>query len=63
MIVNGEADIGIFPKSEMVNVDGVTLLGSLPGGLQLNIVYGAGVVAASPEKAAAADFIQFLIAP
>jgi molybdate transport system substrate-binding protein len=63
MIANGEADIGIFPKSEMVNVDGVTLLGSLPGDLQLNIVYGAGIVAASPEKAAAADFIQFLIAP
>jgi molybdate transport system substrate-binding protein len=63
MIANGEADIGIFPKSEMVNVDGVTLVGSLPGDLQLNIMYGAGVTAASPEKAAAAGFIQFLIEP
>src|SRR5476649_984619 len=63
MIANGEADIGIFPKSEMVNVDGITLLGSLPGGLQLNIVYGAGVVAASAVTGPAAAFIQFLIEP
>jgi molybdate transport system substrate-binding protein len=63
MIANGEADIGIFPKSELVNVDGVTLLGSLPGVLQLNIVYGAGVVAASPVAGPAADFIRFLIEP
>ena len=63
MIANGEADIGIFPKSEMVNVDGITLVGSLPGDLQLNIMYGAGVAAASPVAAAAMGFIQFLIEP
>jgi molybdate transport system substrate-binding protein len=63
MIASGEADIGIFPKSEMVNADGVTLLGSLPGSLQLNIVYGAGIVAVSPFAGPAADFIQFLIEP
>jgi molybdate transport system substrate-binding protein len=63
MIANGEADLGIFPKSEMVNVDGVTLLGSLPGDLQLHIVYGAGVTAGSPVTGEAAAFIQFLIEP
>jgi molybdate transport system substrate-binding protein len=63
MIANGEADIGIFPKSELVDVEGVTLVGSLPGELQLNIVYGAGVVAAGPAREAAAAFIQFLIEP
>jgi molybdate transport system substrate-binding protein len=63
MIASGEADIGIFPKSELVNVDGVTLVGSLPGVLQLNIVYGAGVVAASAVPGQAAAFIQFLIEP
>jgi molybdate transport system substrate-binding protein len=63
MIANGEADIGFFPKSELVNVEGVILVGSLPGDLQLNIVYGAGVVATSPAREAAAAFIQFLIEP
>jgi molybdate transport system substrate-binding protein len=63
MIANGEADLGIFPKSEMVNADGVTLLGGLPGDFQLNIVYGAGITARSPVTGEAAAFIQFLIEP
>jgi len=63
MVASGEADIGIFPKSELVNVEGVTLLGPLPGVLQLNIVYGAAVVAASLAAGPAAAFIQFLIEP
>jgi molybdate transport system substrate-binding protein len=62
-IANGEAVIGIFPKSELVNVDGVTLAGPLPPALQLNIVYGAGVTSASKAPEQAAAFIQFLIEP
>jgi molybdate transport system substrate-binding protein len=61
MIASGEADIGIFPKSEIVSAHGVALAGALPPTLQLNIVYGAGVTKASPSAAAAADFIRFLI--
>jgi molybdate transport system substrate-binding protein len=62
-IASGEAEIGIFPKSEIVAFEGVTLVGALPPALQLNIVYGAGVTAASPNPELAAAFIQFLIAP
>ena len=39
------------------------LVGSLPGVLQLNIVYGAGVTSASHAAGQAAEFIQFLIEP
>lgn len=63
MIASGEATLGIFPKSEIVNAKGVALAGPLPAGLQLNIVYGAGVVAASPVAGPAAEFIRFLIEP
>ena len=62
-IASGEAEYGIFPKSEIVVFDGVTLIGALPEPLQLNIVYGAGVTAASPLAGPAAAFIEFLIAP
>ncbi|MSO66860.1 MAG: ABC transporter substrate-binding protein [Pseudolabrys sp.] len=62
-IASGEAEYGIFPKSEIVAFDGVTLVDSLPGALQLNIVYGAGITAASSVTEAAAAFIQFLIEP
>lgn len=62
-IASGEAEYGIFPKSEIVAFDGVTLIGALPEALQLNIVYGAGLTAASPVAGPAAAFIQFLIEP
>jgi len=46
-IASGEAEVGIFPKSEIVRFRRITLVGSLPPSLQLNIVYGAGITAAS----------------
>ena len=61
MIASGEAEIGIFPKSEIVNAAGVVLAGAPPGALQLTVVYGAGVTSASAVAGPAADFIKFLI--
>jgi molybdate transport system substrate-binding protein len=63
MIASGEAEIGIFPKSEIVSAAGVALAGMLPPALQLNIVYGAGVTRASAVAAAATEFVRFLIEP
>ncbi len=62
-IASGEATYGIFPQSEIVAFDGVTLVGALPPALQLKIRYGAAVTAASPVPGEAAAFIQFLISP
>ncbi len=63
MIAGGEAEIGIFPKSEIVNAAGVALAGPLPAALQLTIVYGAGVTSASAVARPATEFIRFLIEP
>jgi molybdate transport system substrate-binding protein len=60
MIASGEAEIGIFPKSEIVNAAGVAFAGTPPAALQLNIVYGAGVTSASPVPGSAEEFIRFL---
>jgi molybdate transport system substrate-binding protein len=62
-IGSGEAEIGIFPKSEIVSGKGIALAGPLPAALQLIITYGAGVVAASPVTQQAADLIKFWITP
>ena len=62
-IGSGEADIGIFPKSEIVSGANVTLVGPLPDALQLVITYGAGVVAASAVAGPAAELIRFLVTP
>ena len=60
-IASGEATLGIFPKSEIIAFEGVTLAGPFPPALQMSSVYGAAVTAASPAPAQAAAFIQFLI--
>ena len=63
MLASGEATLGIFPKSEIVSVPGITLAGPLPPALQLTITYGAGVTAVSPARGPAAEFIKFLTEP
>lgn len=63
LVAKGEAEIGMYPASEVAHVDGVTVVGPLPTELQLNILYGAGVTTdnASPEPALA--FVKFLADP
>jgi molybdate transport system substrate-binding protein len=63
MIASGEAEMGIFPNSEIINVTGVASAGALPAALQMTNVYGAGVTAASPVAGPAAAFISFLVEP
>lgn len=63
MVANGRAAIGIYPGSEVVHVDGVTLLGPLPESLQLTLVYGGAIAATSKVPGASAELIRFLGAP
>jgi molybdate transport system substrate-binding protein len=63
LVRTGAADLGIYPTSEVVNIDGLTVVGPLPGELQLPIVYGAGVTADNGNAEAAKAFIAFLTAP
>jgi molybdate transport system substrate-binding protein len=63
LVTKGEAEIGMYPTSEVSHVKGITLVGPLPGTLQLVTVYAAAVTTdnASPESALA--FIKFLSDP
>lgn len=62
LVAAGEADIGIYPASEVAGINGLTVIGSLPPGLDLEIIYGAGVSADSAAPAAAAAFVRFMAA-
>ena len=61
-IISGDAEFGIYPKSEIVNVSGVEVVGLLPPGATFDNLYGAAVVVGSREPAAAA-FVEFLTSP
>lgn len=60
LIANGEAEIGIYPASEVAMVKGLSVVGPLPAGIDLNIVYGG---AATPGSANGPAFVTFMAAP
>ena len=63
MVGKGEAEIGLFPLSEVITIQGVAVAGSLPAELQMLIVYGAAVLADNKSPEAAQAFIKFLADP
>jgi molybdate transport system substrate-binding protein len=63
LVAAGEADIGIYPASEVAGVKGLTIVGSLPAGIDLEIVYAAAATADSAVPKAAAAFVHFMAAP
>jgi molybdate transport system substrate-binding protein len=62
-LAKGEAEIGLYPLSEIIHEKGVTVVGLIPQEIQLNTVYATGVLAgnAAPEPAVA--FVKFLADP
>lgn len=63
LVASGEADIGFYPKSEVVNTQGLAVAGPLPADIQLTTIYGAAVTAISPAPDAGAAFIAFMNDP
>ena len=61
LVADGTADIGIYPASEVAGVKGLTIVGPLPPGIELTIVYGGAATAGSGDAAAA--FVKFMAAP
>ena len=64
VVERGEAEIGIQPISELMEVPGIDVVGALPADLQsADLVYMAGSPATSEQPLAAKALIDFLAAP
>src|SRR5262249_41535348 len=63
LVAAGEAEIGLQQMPEILSVDGVDLVGPLPGALQTVTVYSAGVLAASEHPDAAGALADSVRAP
>jgi molybdate transport system substrate-binding protein len=62
LVVAGQAEIGIYPTSEVAGVKGLTVVGPLPTGINLEIVYGAAATTDSAAPNAASAFVKFMAA-
>ena len=63
LIVSGEAELGIHQISEIVPVKGAALVGPLPQEIQNTTIYAAGMSAATKDKDAAKELIEYLSGP
>jgi len=63
LVAAGQADIGIYPASEVATVKGLTIVGSLPPGIDFTIVYGGAATTDSVAGDAATAFVKFMAAP
>lgn len=59
LVARGEVDIGFQQLSELISLDGINVLGLLPGDTAFITTFSAGVPAHTTQAAAVADLIAF----
>jgi molybdate transport system substrate-binding protein len=63
LVAEGQAEIGIYPASEVANVKGVAVVGPLPVGIDFDTLYGGAATTDSAASEAAVAFVRFMAAP
>lgn len=63
LLASGEVDLAVQQKPELLQVQGIEILGLLPGDLHMVTVFVAGVEASSAEPTTGQALIDFLRSP
>src|SRR5437773_4452504 len=63
VVARGEAEIGFQQVSELMNVPGVTLVGTIPAELQPEVSFAGALTSKSKQPEAARTLIRFLASP
>jgi molybdate transport system substrate-binding protein len=59
LVARGEVELGFQQLSELISLDGITVLGLLPGDTAFITTFSAGVPASTPQAASVARLIDF----
>lgn len=60
LLARGEADLGFQQLSELIHLDGITLLGPLPAGIQATTTFSGAVCATSSHAQETRDLLSYL---
>jgi molybdate transport system substrate-binding protein len=63
MVARGEAEIGVLQMQQFIPVEGIVIVGPLPGDLQNSIAFTGVIMTGSKEPEAARSLIEFLRTP
>jgi molybdate transport system substrate-binding protein len=63
LVAKGEADVGMYPLSEIQSIKGIEVAGLLPPALQFFVIYGSAVPADSNTPEAAIAFVNYIADP
>jgi molybdate transport system substrate-binding protein len=63
LVARGDVELGFQQLSELLHVDGITLLGPLPDAIQITTTFSAAVCTTARQPDAARDFIAFMASP
>jgi molybdate transport system substrate-binding protein len=59
LVANGEVELGFQQRSELIHLQGITLVGDLPGAIRIDTIFSAGVCATSAQPEAARALLDF----
>ncbi|EJE54313.1 ABC-type molybdate transport system, periplasmic component [Acidovorax sp. CF316] len=63
LIARGDVELGFQQLSELLNVEGITIVGPLPPAIQITTIFSSGVGTASQQPEAAKALLDFLASP
>lgn len=63
LVARGEVELGFQQLSELLHVEGITLLGPLPDAIQITTTFSAAVCTTASQPDVARDFIAFMASP
>jgi molybdate transport system substrate-binding protein len=63
LVARGEVELGFQQLSELLHVDGITIVGPLPAAIQITTTFTAGLVTDCNQVEAVRDLLAFMTSP